>query len=185
MVEVLAFLRGPLRYGERLVGHDAALAGPDRAGGSGSTTASRRGSPAALAGWRSGDLLTRAIDDVDTLQDLYLRTALPVAVAVGAAVLGTVVVGLILPWAALGLGLPLAVALRGPAALTWRRSGDDEIAALAGTLSAQVVDALAGAPELLAFGADEAALGRRRTRPRPAPTRSSGATPAWPRRPGW
>ncbi len=100
--------------------------------------------PAALAGWRSGDLLTRAIDDVDTLQDLYLRTVLPVAVAVGAAALGTVVVGLILPWAALGLGLPLAVALVVPAALTWRRGGDDEIAALAGTLSAQVVDALRG-----------------------------------------
>ena len=45
-----------------------------------------------------------------------------------------------------------------PALLTWRRSGDDELAALAGTLSAQVVDALQGAPELLAFGADGAAL---------------------------
>ena len=41
-----------------------------------------------------------------------------------------------------------------PAFLTWRRGGDAEVAALAGTLSAQVVDALAGAPELLAFGAE-------------------------------
>ena len=109
--------------------------------------------PAALAGWRSGDLLARAIDDVDALQDLYLRTLLPVAIASGAAAIGTVAVGLILPWAALALGLPLLVALTVPALLTWRRGGDEEVAALAGSLSAQVVDALAGAPELLAFGA--------------------------------
>ncbi len=46
-----------------------------------------------------------------------------------------------------------------PALLTWRRSGDDEVAALAGSLSAQVVDALAGAPELLAFGAEARLVG--------------------------
>jgi thiol reductant ABC exporter CydC subunit len=95
---------------------------------------------------------------VDALQDLYLRTLLPIVIAVGAAVIGTVAVGAILPWAALTLGASLAVALVLPAALTWRRSGDDEMAALSGALSAQVVDALEGAPELLAFGADEAAL---------------------------
>jgi len=156
-VEVLAFLRGPLRYEERLVGHDAALR---------ALTGWRvwlydcltPRVPAALAGWRSGDLLARAIDDVDALQDLYLRTLLPVAVAVGACAIGTSAVGFILPWAALALGIPLLVALTVPAALTWRRSGDDEMAALSGTLSARVVDALQGAPELLAFGADGAAL---------------------------
>jgi ATP-binding cassette subfamily C protein CydC len=156
VVEVLAFLRGPLRYGERLVGHDAALRALTRWRVWLYDCLTPR-VPAALAGWRSGDLLTRAIDDVDTLQDLYLRTVLPVAIAVGAGVVGTVAVGLVLPWAALALGLPLAVALVVPAWLTWRRGGDDELAALTGTLSAQVVDALAGAPELLAFGADTAA----------------------------
>ncbi len=157
-VEVLAFFRGPLRYEERLVGHDAALRALTRWRVWLYDCLTPR-VPAALAGWRSGDLLARAIDDVDALQDLYLRTLLPVAVAVGAAVIGTVAVGLILPWAAVALGLPLAVALPVPALLTWRRSGDDEIAALSGTLSAQVVDALAGAPELLAFGADDTVLG--------------------------
>lgn len=156
-VEVLAFLRGPLRYAERLVGHDAAL----RALTGWRVWLYDRLSPrvpAGLAGWRSGDLLARAVDDVDTLQDLYLRTLLPVTIAVGAAVIGTVVVGLILPWAALALGVSLAVALAVPALLTWRRSGDDEIAELAGSLSGEVVDALEGVPELLAFGADAAAL---------------------------
>ncbi len=157
-VEVLAFLRGPLRYEERLVGHDAALRALTRWRVWLYDCLTPR-VPAALAGWRSGDLLARAVDDVDALADLYLRTLLPVAVAVGAGAIGTVAVGLILPWAALALGIPLAVALVVPALLTWRRSGDDEMAALSGTLSAQVVDALGGAPELLAFGADAAALG--------------------------
>jgi ATP-binding cassette subfamily C protein CydC len=156
-VEVLAFLRGPLRYEERLVGHDAALRALTRWRVWLYDRLSPR-VPAALSGWRSGDLLSRAIDDVDALQDLYLRTLLPVAIAVGAGVIGTVAVGLILPWAALALGLPLALALTVPALLTWRRGGDDELAALTGALSAQVVDALAGAPELLAFGADDAVL---------------------------
>ena len=152
-VEVLAFLRGPLRYAERLVGHDAALRALTRWRLWLYDRLSPR-VPAALAGWRSGDLLARAIDDVDALQDLYLRTLLPVGMAAGAAVIGTVAVGLILPWAAVVLGVPLLVALTVPAWLTWRRGGDEETAALAGSLAAQVVDALAGAPELLAFGAD-------------------------------
>ncbi|HEY5385506.1 MAG TPA: thiol reductant ABC exporter subunit CydC [Acidimicrobiales bacterium] len=157
-VEVLAFLRGPLRYAERLVGHDAALRALTRWRLWLYDCLSPR-VPAALAGWRSGDLLARAIDDVDALQDLYLRTLLPVAIATGAAVIGTVAVGLILPWAAVALGVPLLVALTVPALLTWRRGGDREVADLAGSLSAQVVDALAGAPELLAFGADAPFLG--------------------------
>jgi thiol reductant ABC exporter CydC subunit len=158
-VEVLAFLRGPLRYAERLVGHDAALR---------ALTGWRvwlydllaPRVPAALAGWRSGDLLARAIDDVDALQDLYLRTLLPITIAIGAAAIGIVSVGLILPWAALALGVPIAVAFAVPVLLTWRRSGDDEMAELAGELSAHIVDALEGASELMAFEADRAALER-------------------------
>ncbi len=156
-VEVLAFLRGPLRYAERLVGHDAALRALTRWRVWLYDCLTPR-VPAALAGWRSGDLLARAIDDVDALQDLYLRTLLPVSVAAGAAAIATVAVGLVTPWASLTLGLPLAVALTVPALLTWRRSGDDEIAAVGGEIAARVVDLLTGAPELLAFGADAAAL---------------------------
>lgn len=156
-VEVLAFLRGPLRYAERLIGHDAALR----------TLAHWRvwlydcltpRVPAALVGWRSGDLLSRAIDDVDTLQDLYLRTMLPLGVAAGAAMLGLVVVGLSLPFAALALGIPLLVAFTVPPALVWHAAADEEDTALSGEISAHVVDIIHGAPELLAFGADAGAL---------------------------
>jgi ATP-binding cassette, subfamily C, bacterial CydC len=158
-VEVLAFLRGPLRYAERLIGHDAALRALSHWRLWLYDCLTPR-VPAALAGWRSGDLLTRAIDDVDTLQDLYLRTMLPLGVAVGAAALGLVVVGLTLPIAALALGLPLVLAVTLPPALVWQAGADDADAALSGEISAQVVDLIHGAPDLLAFGADTAALGR-------------------------
>ncbi len=158
-VEVLAFLRGPLRYAERLVGHDAALRALARWRVWLYDCLTPR-VPAALSGWRSGDLLTSAIDDVDTLQDVYLRTLLPLGVAAGAATLGLVVVGLELPVAALALGIPLVVAATVPSMLAWRGAGDDAAAALGGALSAQVVDAIHGAPDLLAFGADVAMLER-------------------------
>jgi ATP-binding cassette subfamily C protein/ATP-binding cassette subfamily C protein CydC len=161
-VEVLAFLRGPLRYAERLVGHDATLRALARWRVWLYDCLAPR-VPAALAGWRSGDLLTRAIDDVDTLADLYLRTLLPLAIALGSAVLGLVVVGIILPVGAIALGIALAVACTVPPLLAWRAAGGDEAAALGGVLSAHVVDAIHGAPELLAFGADGAMLDRIKT----------------------
>jgi len=158
-VEVLAFLRGPLRYAERLVGHDATLRALARWRVWLYDCLTPR-VPAALAGWRSGDLLTRAIDDVDTLGDLYLRTMLPMAIAVGAGVLGVVVVALALPAAALALALALVLAGVVPGLITWRSGRGDEAAEVAGALSAQVVDVIHGAPDLLAFGADAAMLAR-------------------------
>jgi thiol reductant ABC exporter CydC subunit len=157
-VEVLAFLRGPLRYAERLVGHDATLRALARWRVWLYDCLTPR-VPAALSGWRSGDLLSTAIDDVDTLADLYLRTLLPFAIALGSVALGLIVTGLILPVSAIALAVPLAVACTVPPWLTSRRSGTDA-AALAGALSAHVVDAIHGAPDLLAFGADGAMLDR-------------------------
>ncbi len=92
------------------------------------------------------------------MADLYLRTVLPVTIAVAAAVLGTVAVGFIVPWAAAALGIPLAVALVVPATLVWHGSAEGDLAAINGEVSAKVVDALHGTAELLAFGADAAAL---------------------------
>jgi ATP-binding cassette subfamily C protein CydC len=158
-VEVAAFLRGPLRYAERLIGHDAALRALARWRVWLYDCLTPR-VPAALSGWRSGDLLTRAIDDVDTLQDLYLRTVLPLAIAVATAILGLIVVGLVLPIAALVMGVALVVAAVVPAAMVWRSAREEESAALAGAVSAQVVDLIHGAADLLAFGADVAAVER-------------------------
>ena len=157
--EVLAFLRGPLRYAERLVGHDAALRALARWRVWLYDQLTPR-VPAALAGWRSGDLLSRAIDDIETLGDLYLRTLLPIGIAVGAAALGLIVVGLVLPAAALALGVPLVFACVVPPLIVWHGSAYAEAAEQAGALSAQVVDAISGAPDLLAFGAEQAMLTR-------------------------
>jgi len=158
-VEVLAFLRGPLRYGERLVGHDAALRSLGR----------WRVwlydhleplSPAGLRAWRSGDLLARATDDVDTLQDLYLRGLLPVVVTVAAATLA-VVVGAILPVAGLILAASLLVAIvvTPVLAMATGPAGGRE-AALRGEMAAEVVDLVQGAPDLLAFGHETELLAR-------------------------
>jgi thiol reductant ABC exporter CydC subunit len=160
LVEVLAFIRAPLRYAERLVAHDAAF----RALSGWRVWLFDRLeplAPAGFAGWRSGDLLTRAVEDVDTLQDLYLRGVVPVAVAVGAGALAVAVVGLLVPWAALVLGLALVTALvGGPVLMLAGRHGSAEAAARA-ALAAETVDLLQGAAELLAFGADQEALDRR------------------------
>lgn len=159
-VEVLAFLRGPLRYGERLVGHDAAFR---------ALTGWRVWlydrleplSPAGLRAWRSGDLLSRATDDVDTLQDLYLRGLLPVAVTAAAATLAVVVVAVILPVAGVVLAACLLVALVvTPVVAVATRPARGREAALRGALAAEVVDLVQGAPDLLAFGREAQLLDR-------------------------
>ncbi|MGH9083260.1 MAG: thiol reductant ABC exporter subunit CydC, partial [Acidimicrobiales bacterium] len=159
-VEVLAFLRGPLRYGERLVAHDAAFRSLarwrvwlyDRL---------EPLAPAGLRSWRSGDLLTRLTDDVDTLQDLYVRAILPVAVTAGAATLAVVVVAVILPAAGLVLAICLAAGLvAAPLIAVASSPGRGREAALRGQLSAEIVDLVAGAADLVAFGREDALLGR-------------------------
>ncbi len=161
-VEVLAFLRGPLRYGERLVGHDVAF----RTLGRWRVWLYDRLeplSPAGLRAWRSGDILTRATGDVDTLGDLYLRCLLPVATTVAASVLAVVVEALILPTAGLVLGVSLVGAMVVTPLVALYHGGGATAAReaeLEGELSAQVVDLVQGAPELMAFGQDGAYLGR-------------------------
>jgi thiol reductant ABC exporter CydC subunit len=151
-VEVIAFLRGPLRYGERLVGHDAAF----RVLGRWRLWLYGRLEPLAPAGlqaWRSGDLLARAVDDVDELQDLYLRIGPPAVIALTTSVLAVVVVGVLVPYAALVVGLSLLGAMIVPAALAVAvRSAAGRQSELRGEMAADVVDLLRGSADLLAFG---------------------------------
>ena len=160
LVEVLAIIRAPLRYGERLVAHDAAFSALTRW----RVWLYNRLeplAPAGLAGWRSGDLLSRAIEDVDALQDLYLRGLIPVIVAVCSAGLAVVIVGLLLPAAALVLGLCLIAALVLPPLVASRaRTLEGRGAALRSALADDIVDLVQGAPELVAFGGDGDLLAR-------------------------
>src|SRR6476646_9332720 len=92
-VRVLAIARGAFRYLERLVTHRATFA----------ILADLRVwfyasieplAPARLTTWRSGDLLTRIVGDIETLEDFYVRVVLPPIVA-----------GLVLLFVAFALGL--------------------------------------------------------------------------------
>ncbi len=157
-VEVLAFLRGPLRYGERLVAHDAAFHSLvrwrvwlyDRL---------EPLAPAGLRGWRSGDLLARVTDDVDTLQDLYLRCLLPVGVTAAAATVSVALVAAVLPLAGAVLAASLLVAVvAAPAVAVVTSTSRGREAELRGRLAAEVVDLLRAAQELIAFGRDTEAL---------------------------
>jgi thiol reductant ABC exporter CydC subunit len=160
LVEVAAFARAPLRYAERLSSHDAAM----RALVGWRVWLFDRLEPLAPAGlrrWRSGDLLARAIDDVDALQDLYIGTLTPVAVTTCASILAVVVVAVLLPIAGAILAAALVVAL-GCSFFLARTAGASEAsdAAARGHLAADVVDLLQGAPELVAFGRDATVLRR-------------------------
>jgi ATP-binding cassette, subfamily C, bacterial CydC len=118
--------------------------------------------PAELDAYRKGDLLSRMVADVDALQNLYLRGLDPplVAVLAGAVSVGAAVA--LLPAAGLVLagGLILGgIAVPALAGLLAARAGRRQAAAR-GELSGELVESLRGAPELVAFGADQAALDR-------------------------
>jgi thiol reductant ABC exporter CydC subunit len=160
-VQFFALSRGLCRYGERLVGHDAAL----RVLASLRVAVYRRLeqlAPLGLPAFRSGELLARLVHDVDSLQDLMLRVlpAFAIALVVGAATVG--LVWLMLP--AAGLILLAALLLAGILVpwLTRRLAARAETrqAAARGELTASVVDLLEGAPELVANGAMTAQLRR-------------------------
>ena len=154
-VRFFGISRGFLRYAERLAGHDAAL----RSLAGLRARVYRRLeqlAPSGLATFRSGDLLTRLVDDVDSAQDLMLRAVAPYVVS---AVAGAASVGLLV-WLLPAAGLVLAVALllagtAVPALSGWLvRRGEARLAETRGRLTTEVVDLLGGAPDLVVLGGD-------------------------------
>ncbi len=163
-VQLLALGRGPLRYAERLVSHDAALGALGRVRLWLYDQVVPR-SPAGIAGWRNGDLLARATADVDLLQDVYLRGVAPLVTAVVTALVTVGAVALVLPAAGLVLAACLLAGTAGASALAWSRqrpggNGGTGERALRGALAADVVELLSAAPDLVAMGRDEEYLGR-------------------------
>ena len=158
-VRALGVGRGVLRYLERLTAHDAAF----RVLGDVRVRIYRRLArlaPAGLRPLRSGDLLTRLVSDVDSTQDLFVRGVVPVvaaALAGGGAVAACAF--LLAPAAGvLALGLLAAGALLPALSSASARAAGRRTARARGAVSARVVDALAGAAELHAFGAQDRAL---------------------------
>ncbi len=160
-VQFFGLSRGFLRYGERLVGHDAALR----------VLADlrvrvydglQRVAPAGLPGFRRGDLVARVVDDVDSLQDVVLRVLQPFLVA---SLVGVVTVGVLwwfLPQAAAALLVALVLSATVVPWLTGRLATRAEArqAGTRGDLAAGVLDLVEGAPELVVMGATAAQVDR-------------------------
>jgi len=159
-VRAFGVARPVARYAERLVSHDLAFRVlartrvaavrllavrlPDRAGRD-----------------RDGDLLARLVGDIDATQNLFLRGLSPPLVALVSGAASIAAAALLLPSAGLVLaagllaGGVLVPALAAAAGRSGRRR-----ATVRAELTAELVELLGGAPELVVHGADRAALGR-------------------------
>lgn len=166
--------RGVLRYLERLAGHDASyrVMGELRAR---TYQGIERGGFGAR---RAGDVVARLVSDLDTVAEGVTRVVVPYLVAAATGVASVLFLGALLPpvgvvvFAGLllvGAGVPLVQAAAA-------RRAERRLAPLRGELTAQVVELVHGAPDLLAYGAAaprvEAALDTDR-RLRAAAARSS------------
>jgi ATP-binding cassette, subfamily C, bacterial CydC len=160
-VRFFGLARPLARYLERLVSHDAAL----RALGRIRSSFYERIEPLApgqLREYRSGELLGRMVADVDALQNLYVRGLGPpvVALIVGGVSVGVTTAVLPLAGAILALGLVAGGVVVPVVAGTVNRAAGRRQAAARSELTADLVELLQGAPELVAYGREEEALAR-------------------------
>ncbi|WP_305093962.1 thiol reductant ABC exporter subunit CydC [Prescottella sp. R16] len=152
-VRALGISRGIFRYLERLATHDAALRGTTSA----RTLIYRRladGDPAAAAGLRRGDLLSRTGTDIDTLGDVVVRALIPIAVGAILAVSAVALLAFVSPAAAVVLAVALAVSGVLAPWLSARAAhlAEDESAGAAAQFSETAVTALDHAAELRVAG---------------------------------
>jgi thiol reductant ABC exporter CydC subunit len=161
VVRFLGLARPIARYADRLASHDLALRGLGRI----RSRVYERIEPLApgqLDAYRRGDLLARMVSDVDALQMLYVRGLLPPAVALVTSAACVAVTAVFLPVAAaiLAAGLVLA-GLVVPLLSAWLASSAGRRQAIArGALTAELVELLRGAPELVVYGQEERTLAR-------------------------
>ena len=153
LVQIFGISRAAFRYVERLISHNVTF----------KLLADLRTwlysrleplSPARLLEYRSGDLLTRIVKDVEELENIYLRAFSPVVVAVAISALTFVALYIFDPTLAFvalgflalaGIGVPLLVGLLA------RRLGRRELE-LRAELGVQVVDGVQGVQDLLTLG---------------------------------
>jgi ATP-binding cassette, subfamily C, bacterial CydCD len=156
--------RAAFRYAERLVSHDAVL----RLLAEVRVRVYRRLerlAPAGLGRTARGDLLSRLVDDVDALQDRYLRWLLPAATAVAVSAAAVALTAAVLPAAGAVLAAGLTVAGAGVPALTaaLSRRTERRLAPSRGVLATRVVELLTGTAESTVAGALPARLDAART----------------------
>ncbi|WP_024760456.1 thiol reductant ABC exporter subunit CydD [Streptomyces exfoliatus] len=146
--------RAVFRYAERLVSHDAVL----RMLAELRVSVYRRLeriAPAGLRRTRRGDLLSRLVQDVDALQDYWLRWLLPVgaALVVGVASVGFTAWMLPEAGAVLAVGLLVAGVVVPAVGGAFARRAERRLAPARGALATAVADLLRGCAELTVAGA--------------------------------
>jgi ATP-binding cassette, subfamily C, bacterial CydC len=160
-VRAFGLARALLRYGERLAAHDVTLRLLARL-----RAAFFRSlvplAPARLRSQRRGDVLARAIEDVQTLEGLFARLLGPSLAALGVAVL---VAALLAPFGArLALvavtGLALGGAFGPGLAARLASAPGRGLIRIRSELTAGLVDGVTGSAELLAFGGETAHVAR-------------------------
>ncbi len=158
-VQAFGIGRGVFRYAERLAGHDAALRILARLRISAYDKLERL-APAGVSAFRSGDLISRLVTDVDSLTDRWLRVRLPYAVAALAGAAAVAVAAALLPAAGLVLALSLIAAALGAPLLAGgiARRAERQLAPRRGEFAAATVDLLRGAGELSVLGTSQQAL---------------------------
>jgi ATP-binding cassette, subfamily C, bacterial CydC len=156
LVRFFSVSRAFSRYFERLVSHDVTfrLLGEVRSWFYARLVPL---APAFLEGYRSGDLLSRLVDDVEELENLYLRAVSPVLIA---AVVSGLAFATLYPFSlalALAVLAFLATAGVGVPLLVWilsRGLGRRQLQ-LKSELYSRIVDGTQGVQDLLAFGREE------------------------------
>lgn len=160
-VRGFALFRTVGRYAERMVTHEATFRILARLRIWVFDTAAPL-APSKLNTLRGGDLLARVTQDVDALDNLYLRLITPVAAALMGVLTASLLLAMFAP-AALpgvigvfllaGLGLPLWAAKRG-------RAPGEDLAQASALTRAEAGDLAAGLAELKAYGADTRVIDR-------------------------
>ncbi|MFJ5260611.1 thiol reductant ABC exporter subunit CydD [Streptomyces sp. NPDC088387] len=146
--------RAVFRYAERLVSHDVVLKmlADTRVA---VYRRLERLAPAGLRRTRRGDLLSRLVSDVDTLQDYWLRWLLPAGAAVMVSAASVGFTAWLLPEAGAVLAVGLLVAGAGVPLVTGAvaRRAERRLAPARGALATRVTDLLTGTAELTVAGA--------------------------------
>ncbi|MGO8874169.1 MAG: thiol reductant ABC exporter subunit CydC [Acidimicrobiales bacterium] len=153
LVQFLAFSKAGLRYFERLQAHDLAFRLLGRLRVRFFATLARL-TPAGLGSARTGDVLSRSIDDVDRLQSFYLLVV-PLSVTGAVTIVAAVcVAALLVPLSALALagGLLLNAFALPLLAHRLAKKPARRVAEAGGEIAGDVADLLAAAPELAASG---------------------------------
>lgn len=160
-VRFFGLSRAVLRYAERLLTHDAALARVTEARVAVYRDLDRI-APAGMPIRRRGDLVSRVVSDVDAVQDRVLRLRGPWIVAIWTSVVTIALVGVVDPVSGAALATTTVAAMAGVRLLVpWTvRVAGERTAAWRGDLAADVAHAVLTAADLVAYGATEAVRDR-------------------------